>query len=42
MLYAYGLTTEKRVFVRNDLVGSLNVAPMVAPHASGLSLVGHF
>ena len=41
MLY-YGLTSEKRVFVRNDLVSSMGVAPMVAPNASGLSLVGRF
>ncbi|HEY3808153.1 MAG TPA: hypothetical protein VGL61_36490 [Kofleriaceae bacterium] len=38
----YGLTTKKTVFVRNDLVGGLTIAPMVARGASGMSLSGHF
>ena len=33
MLY-YGLTTEKRVFVRNDLVGSVHLAPMMGDACS--------
>ena len=41
MLY-YGLTTTKRVFVRNDLVGNLAVGPMVSNGASGFSLSGNF
>ena len=41
MVY-YGLTTKKTVFVRNDLIGGLTVAPMVTRGASGMSLSGHF
>jgi len=41
MLY-YGLTTTKKVFVRNDLVGNLSVTPMAGNGASGLSLSGRF
>lgn len=41
MLY-YGLTTTKTVFVRNDLVGSLNVGPMVGDGTTGMSLSGRF
>ncbi len=41
MVY-YGLTTKQTVFVRNDLVGNLTIAPMVARGASGMSLSGHF
>lgn len=41
MLY-YGLTTKKTVFVRNDLVGNLSVAPMAGNGTTGLSLAGSF
>jgi hypothetical protein len=41
MLY-YGLTTKDRVLVRNDLVGSLTVAPLAGNGASGLALSGRF
>lgn len=41
MLY-YGLTTEKRVFVRNDLVGSLHVSPMAGYGTTGVTLSGQF
>jgi hypothetical protein len=41
MLY-YGLTTKKRVFVRNDLVGSMTVTPMVGDGASGMVVSGRF
>jgi hypothetical protein len=41
MLY-YGLTTKKRVFVRNDLVGSMMVSPMAGNGTSGLVLSGRF
>lgn len=41
MLY-YGLTTTKTVFVRNDLVGSLNVGPMVGDGTTGAVLSGRF
>jgi len=41
MLY-YGLTTTKTVFVRNDLVGNLGIAPMVGDHNTGMVLTGTF
>jgi hypothetical protein len=41
MLY-YGLTTKERVLVRNDLVGSLTVAPLAGNGASGMALAGRF
>ena len=41
MLY-YGLTTTQRVLVRNDLVGSLTVAPMAGDGATGMVLSGRF
>lgn len=41
MLY-YGMTTKDHVLVRNDLVSSLRVTPMVAPGASGMALSGRF
>jgi hypothetical protein len=41
MLY-YGLTTKERVLVRNDLVGSLTVAPIAGNGASGMAVAGRF
>ena len=42
MLY-YGLTTTKTVFVRNDLVGSLNVGPLIGEHnTTGMVVSGRF
>lgn len=41
MLY-YGLTTTKTVFVRNDLLYSVNITPMAGPHTSGIALSGRF
>jgi hypothetical protein len=41
MLY-YGLSTKEHVLVRNDLVGSLTVAPMAGNGASGMALAGRF
>lgn len=42
MLY-YGLTTKKTVYVRNDLVGSMTIAPMVGANgASGMAVAGRF
>ncbi len=41
MLY-YGLTTEKRVFIRNDLVGSMTITPMAGKGVSGMVLSGRF
>lgn len=41
MLY-YGLTSKEHVLVRNDLVGSLTVAPIAGNGASGMALAGRF
>jgi len=41
MLY-YGMTTKNLVLVRNDLVGSLTVAPMAGNGVSGMLLSGRF
>jgi hypothetical protein len=41
MLY-YGLSAKDRVLVRNDLVGSLTVAPLAGNGASGMALAGRF
>jgi len=41
MLY-YGLTTKKRVLVRNDFVGSMTVTPMAGDGATGMLLSGRF
>lgn len=41
MLY-YGLTTQKRVFVRNDLVGTMTITPMAGNGVSGMVLSGRF
>lgn len=41
MLY-YGLSSKEHVLVRNDLVGSLRVAPLAGNGASGMALTGRF
>jgi hypothetical protein len=41
MLYV-GATSKQRVFVRNDLVGSLSITPLVDHHVQGLALTGAF
>jgi len=41
MLYV-GLTSTKRMFVRNDLVGSMKVTPMAGPGSTGVALSGRF
>jgi hypothetical protein len=41
MMY-YGLTTTKKVYVRNDLVGSVTITPMAGNGASGFALAGSF
>ncbi len=41
MLY-YGLTTKKRVLVRNDFVGSLNITPTVGGGTTGAMVSGRF
>ena len=42
ILLYYGLTTKKRVLVRNDIVGSLNITPMAGDGATGALLSGRF
>jgi len=42
ILLSYGLTTRRRVFVRDDLVPSVSVAPIVGKGVSGLALSGRF
>lgn len=41
MLY-YGATTTKTVYVRNDLVGSLQIIPTATDRSSGFALSGRF
>jgi hypothetical protein len=41
MLY-YGLTTQQRIFVRNDLVGSMTILPTSGNGVSGMALAGRF
>jgi len=42
MLY-YGLTTKKTVYVRNDLLGSLQVTPMTGANGgNGMAVTGRF
>lgn len=42
ILLYYGLTTKKRVLVRNDIVGSLMVTPTVGDGTAGMLLSGRF
>jgi hypothetical protein len=42
VLMYYGLTTTKKVYVRNDLVGNLMVTPTAGNGASGFALSGSF
>ena len=42
ILLYYGLTTKKTVYVRNDLVGSMQVTPMVGDGTTGMVLSGRF
>lgn len=42
VLMYYGLTTTKKVYVRNDLVGSMMITPTVGNGASGFALAGSF
>lgn len=41
MLY-YGVSSTQRVFVRNDLVGSLSITPLADRNVQGLALSGSF
>ncbi len=41
MLY-YGITSKQRVFVRNDLAGSLQIKPLADRNIQGLALSGSF
>lgn len=38
----FGVTSKRRVFVRNDLVGSLAITPLVDQRVEGLALTGSF
>src|SRR5262249_54954277 len=42
ILLVYGLTNSRTVLVRNDRLVVTSIAPLVAPGASGLSVVGRF
>jgi hypothetical protein len=42
LMLGYGMTTPRRVFVRNDLVGSMTVTPMAGAGATGMMLSGRF
>lgn len=42
VLLYYGLTTKKRMFVRNDLVSNMTVTPMAGGGNAGLVLSGQF
>jgi hypothetical protein len=42
VLMYYGLTTTKKVYVRNDLVGNLMITPTAGNGASGFALSGSF
>jgi hypothetical protein len=42
VLLYYGLTTTKKVYVRNDLVGNLMITPTAGNGASGFALSGSF
>ena len=41
LLYS-SLTTKRRVFVRDDLVHTVSLAPIVAPGTAGMALAGRF
>jgi hypothetical protein len=42
ILLYYGLTTKKRVLVRNDIVGSMTFTPMAGDGTAGMLLSGQF
>jgi hypothetical protein len=42
IMLVYGLTHSREVLVRNDQLAITSIAPLVAPGASGLSVVGRF
>jgi hypothetical protein len=42
IMLVYGLTSPRTVLVRNDQLSVTSIAPLVAPGASGLSVVGRF
>ncbi len=42
IMLLYGLTSSRTVLVRNDQLIVTSLAPMIAPGASGLSVVGRF
>src|SRR5262249_18535929 len=42
IMLVYGLTSPRTVLVRNDQLIVTSIAPLIAPGASGLSVVGRF
>jgi hypothetical protein len=42
VMLLYGLSSSRTVLVRNDQLIVTSIAPMIAPGASGLSIVGRF
>jgi hypothetical protein len=42
VMLVYGLTSPRKVLVRNDQLVTTSIAPLIAPGASGLSVVGRF
>jgi hypothetical protein len=42
VMLLYGITSSRTVLVRNDQLIVTSIAPMIAPGASGLSVVGRF
>jgi hypothetical protein len=42
VMLLYGLTSSRTVLVRNDQLIVTSIAPLIAPGASGLSVVGRF
>ena len=42
IMLVYGMSNDKRVFVRNDLVSELSIGPLAAKGASGVALSGRF
>jgi hypothetical protein len=42
IMLLYGLSNSRTVLVRNDQLIVTSVAPMIAPGAAGLSVVGRF
>jgi hypothetical protein len=42
IMLVYGLNNRRTILVRNDQLSATSIAPLIAPGASGLSVVGRF